>query len=311
LPGEEDKRKGPEYETIVGFGPNLMVADLPFITRMGELCDQLGMDVISLSNTLGLAFSLFEKDLIDVEHTSGLALEWGDQAVIEQLVTLTAQRQGFGAWLAEGALALGRRFGVEEAAVQVNGLEVAYHDPRAASGMALVYATSPRGACHNQSDYFLADLFGQTEENLGMQYFERQAGAEKALNVVIHQNWRTVFNSLVMCVFANLPPTRVLDLVNAATGQNYDLIELLRIGERGWNLKRLINHRLGLRRANDKLPRALLEPYQDGGSAGYVIPFDEMLNAYYVARDWDPETGQPSAEKMNALGLDWVNLNDD
>lgn len=308
LPGEENKRKGPEYETIVGFGPNLLIDDLPFITRMGELCDQLGMDVISLSNTLGLAFTLYEQGIITNDDSGGLCLQWGDTAVVEQLVKLTAQRKGFGNWLAEGALSLARRLGVEDAAVQVNGLEVAYHDPRAASGMALVYATSPRGACHNQGDYFLPDLFGQTEESLGMEYFERHAGAEKAANVAIHQNWRTVSNALVMCIFANVPPRSVLDLVNAVTGKDYDLAELLQAGERGWNLKRIINNRLGLTRANDKLPKALLEPYADGGSADYVIPFKEMLDAYYTARGWNPQTGYPGSEKLNELGLSWVNI---
>jgi aldehyde:ferredoxin oxidoreductase len=310
LAGEEHKRKGPEYETIVGFGPNLLIDDLAFITRMGELCDQLGMDVISLSNTIGLAFTLYEQGVITDEDTGGLKLQWGDSLVVEQLIKLTAGREGFGVWLAEGARSLAEHFGAEEAAVQVNGLEVAYHDPRAASGMALVYATSPRGACHNQGDYFLADLFGQTEESLGMEYFGRHAGAEKAANVAIHQNWRTVFNALVMCVFANVPPENVMELVNAAVGIDYDLEELLQAGERGWNLKRVINNRLGLTRANDKLPKALLDPYTNGGAEGYRIPFDEMIKAYYGARGWDPETGYPSPEKLNELGLNWVKISE-
>ena len=78
---------------------------------------------------------------------------------------------------------------------------------------------------------------------------------------------------------------------------------MLRAGERGWNLKRAINNRLGLTRANDKLPKALLEPYPDGGAAGYVIPFEEMLVAYYSARGWDAETGCPTREKLHQLGL--------
>ncbi|MEA3352098.1 MAG: aldehyde ferredoxin oxidoreductase C-terminal domain-containing protein, partial [Chloroflexota bacterium] len=191
----------------------------------------------------------------------------------------------------------------EEQAVQVNGLEVPYHDPRAASGMALTYATSPRGACHNQSDYFSVDIYGQVEDRLGMEHFDRHAGAEKAANVVIHQNWRTVYNSLVMCFFANLAPKIILDLVNAATGENYALDDLLRAGERAWNLKRMINLRLGLVRADDRLPQPLLQPCPDGGAAGYEIPFDAMLEAYYHARDWDSETGMPTPEKLSALGL--------
>lgn len=306
LPDEQDHRKGPEYETIVGFGPNLLIDDLPFIVRMGDLCDNLGMDTISLTNTLGLAFKLFEQGRITNQDTDGISLNWGNQQVVERLVRLTAQRAGFGAYLAEGARALAARFGAPDEAVEVNGLEVAYHDPRAASGMAIVYATSPRGACHNQSDYFLPDVFGQSEESLGMQFFDRHAGAEKAANVAIHQDWRTVFNALVICFFANVPPQTVLDLTNAVTGQNYSLPELLQIGERAWNLKRLINHRFGLTAQDDRLPKGLLKAYSEGGSAGYHIPFKELMAAYYQARDWDAQSGYPNARRLAVLGLEWV-----
>ena len=302
-------RKGPEYETVVGFGPNLLIDDLAFIVRMGELCDRYGMDTISLSGTLGLAFTLYEQGILTIADTGGLELNWGDRQVVETLVHQTARRENFGAALAAGSRALGRRFGAEEQAVQVNGLELAYHDPRGASGMALVYATSPRGACHNQSDYFLPDLFGQDEPALGMARFERHAGAEKAANVAIHQNWRTVFNALVMCVFANVPPEDILDLLNAATGETRTLEELLRAGERAWNLKRIINRNLGLVGANDVLPAPLRIPYEDGGSAGYEIPFEDMLQAYYAARGWDAETGMPTASKLAELNLEIKNLN--
>ena len=302
---DDDKRKGPEYETIMGFGPNLWIDDKDFITRMGELCDRYGMDSISLSNTLGFAFTLFELGLISEKETGGLKLDWGDVEVVEKLVHITAEKEGFGAQMAEGAQALGRRYAAEERAVQVNGLEVAYHDPRGASGMALVYATSPRGACHNQSDYFLVDI-GQVETELGMEFYERQAGAEKAANVAKHQDWRTVFNALVICFFANLPPQTVVDLINPACGLDWTIEDMMQAGERAWNLKRAINNRLGLTKANDKLPKPLLEAMPDGGSEGYVIDFEAMLEAYYEARDWDSETGFPSQEKLNELGLGWV-----
>lgn len=300
---ERGNRKGPEYETVVGFGPNLLIDDLPFIVRMGELCDRYGIDTISLSGTLGLAFTLYEQGSLTTADTGGLELTWGDTQVVETLVHQTAHRQGFGAALAAGSRALGRRFDAEERAVQVNGLELAYHDPRGASGMALVYATSPRGACHNQSDYFLPDLFGQDEPVIGLNYFERHAGAEKAANVAIHQNWRTLFNALVMCVFANLPSEEILGLLNAATGETRTLEELLRAGERAWNLKRMLNRNLGLVGAHDVLPAPLRIPYEEGGSAGYEIPFEEMLSAYYRARGWDAKTGMPTAEKLKELGI--------
>jgi aldehyde:ferredoxin oxidoreductase len=192
------------------------------------------MDTISMSNTIGLAFQLYEMGLITSRDTDGLELVWGNASVVEPLVHMTAHRQGFGDCLADGARVLGQHFGAEEEAAQVNGLEVAYHDPRGASGMALVYATSPRGACHNQSDYFFVDL-GQVESSLGMEFHERHAGVEKAANVAIHQNWRTVFNSLVMCIFSNVSPETVTDLINTACGYHWTVKQMLKVGERGWN----------------------------------------------------------------------------
>jgi aldehyde:ferredoxin oxidoreductase len=297
------RRKGPEYETIVSFGPNLLVDNLAAITRLGELCDRYGMDTISTGNTIGLAFYLYEQGVITPKDTGGLELCWGDVEAIEKLIHLAARREGIGEVLAHGSRFLGRYFGKEEEAVQVNGLEVAYHDPRGVSGMALSYATSPRGACHNQSDYFMVD-WGNTNDEAGIGYFPRHEGGVKAANVARHQDWRTVYNALVMCIFANVSPQTQVELINAACGLHWDVEEMMRAGERGWNLKRAINNRLGLNRKNDRLPKALLEPYQDGGSAGYVIPFDEMIRAYYAARGWDLRTGRPRREKLLSLGLE-------
>src|SRR6185503_16075560 len=303
--GDKAKRKGPEHETMVGFGANLLNDNLEAIVDLGELCDRYGMDTISTSNTIGLAFHLFEAGVITEKDTNGLALQWGDIAAIEQLVNLIGRREGIGDLMAQGSRRFAEHFGVEEEAVQVNGLEVAYHDPRGVSGMALSYATSPRGACHNQSDYFFVD-WGHTQESLGITYFERQAQAEKAANVAKHQDWRTIFNAVVMCIFANVEPEMQVKLINAACGLDWAIEDMMKAGERAWNLKRAINNRMGLTRANDKLPRALLEPFPDGGSAGFVPEFEEMLSAYYEARGWDMETGKPSREKLIELGLDDV-----
>ncbi|MBN1149394.1 MAG: aldehyde ferredoxin oxidoreductase family protein [Anaerolineales bacterium] len=302
-----EKRKGPEYETLNGFGPNLMLNDPVLVTRLGELCDRYGMDVISASNTIGLAFHLYDQGLISVQDTGGLELTWGNAEAVETLIHQAARREGFGALLAQGARALGAHFGAEYEAVQVNGLEVPYHDPRGASGMALVYATSPRGACHNQSDYFFVDI-GQVEPSMGMQFYDRLGGAEKAANVAIHQNWRSLCNALVACVLANIEPEILRGLVNAATGLHWSVEDMLRAGERAWNLKRAINNRLGLTRQNDKLPKAFLRPFADAQSdeQRFVPDLQAMLAAYYQARGWDPVTGYPTRGKLLELGLDWV-----
>ncbi|MCJ7511874.1 MAG: hypothetical protein MUO23_02755, partial [Anaerolineales bacterium] len=297
------EQKGAEYETTVGFGPLLGVSDAAFVTRMGVVCDRYGMDTISVSNVIGLALLLFERGHLSAADTDGLELRWGNTQAIEALVHKTAKREGFGAELARGAKTLAEAVGHPELAVQVNGLEVPYHDPRGASGMALVYATSPRGACHNQSDYFLVDGLGHTNEEVGVNLFDRWDGAAKAANVARHQDWRSLGNALVICIFSNIAAQDLRDLVNLATGLDYGLAELVEVGERSFNLKRLINARLGLKPGSDVLPPLLLEPLAEGGTAGHVPDLASMLQAYYAARGWDPGTGQPQPATLKRLGL--------
>jgi aldehyde:ferredoxin oxidoreductase len=263
------------------------------------------MDTISTSNTIGLAFHLFDKGVIATEDTGGLELKWGDIDVIEELVRLIGAREGIGDLLAQGSKRFAAHFGVEEEAVQVNGLEVAYHDPRGVSGMALSYATSPRGACHNQSDYFFVD-FGHSQEEIGIEFMSRHAQAEKAASVARHQEWRTIDNAIVMCIFANVEAGEKVELINAACGLDWSVADMMKFGERSWNLKRAINNRMGLTRANDKLPKALLTPYADGGSEGFVPDIEGMLAAYYEARGWDEDSGKPTREKLIELGLEDV-----
>lgn len=296
------KRKGPEHETMVGFGANLLNDNLESIVALGDLCDGLGMDTISASNTIGLAFHLYEKGIVTKDDTGGIELNWGDVDAIGRLVRLTGAREGIGDLLAQGSRRFGAHFGAEDEAVQVNGLEVAYHDPRGVSGMALSYATSPRGACHNQSDYFFVD-WGHSLEEIGIQYFDRHAQAEKAANVARHQDWRALDNAAVFCIFANVAASEKVSLINAACGFDWSVEEMMQCGERGWNLKRAVNHRLGLTRAHDTLPKALLTPMPDGGSAGFVPDIEAMLSAYYEARGWDSETGKPTKAKLTELGL--------
>jgi aldehyde:ferredoxin oxidoreductase len=303
--GDGQHRKGPEYETIVGFGPNLLNSDIASIVKLGELCDLYGLDTISTGNILGLAYKMYADGVIDKQDTGGLDLSWGKTKGAMDMIPLIAKRQGIGDIMANGSREFAKVFDIEGDAVQINGLEVPYHDPRGASGMALVYATSPRGACHNKSDYFFVD-WGQSNEAIGIDYYLRQAGAEKALNVSKHQNYRTVFDALVLCLFSNIPVEMVIELIRFSTGFEYSIDSLMRCGERAWNLKRCINIRLGLKRSNEKLPKALLTPLPDGGAAGYEIPFEEMLNAYYDARQLDKTTGIPIRTKLEELGLHFL-----
>jgi aldehyde:ferredoxin oxidoreductase len=300
------KAKGPEYETICAFGPQLLVDDLAIITALGERCDRLGLDTISAGSAIALAYLLFDQGVLGEADTGGLALRWGDASPCFALLDQIAARVGFGALLAQGARALAAHYGDEGLAVQVNGLDVAMHDPRAFTGQALSYLISPRGACHNQSDFFTVEMGGAMDD-IGVPMPEdRFASRGKASYVARHQHWRTVCNSLVMCFFAVVPAQTVLDLVQAALGGERSLEDLLLAGERGWNLKRLYNLRHGLKPGDEKLPRLLLQALPDGGQEGKVPDVEALLEEYYAASGWDRQTGWPKEEKLRELGLDGI-----
>jgi aldehyde:ferredoxin oxidoreductase len=298
--------KGPEYETVCAFGSQLLVDDLEVITALGERCDRLGLDTISAGNTIALAYLLFERGLITVQDTRGVELHWGDATPCFQLLDQLAKREGLGALLAMGSRDLAVHFAAPELAVHVHNLEVPMHDPRAFSGQAVAYVTSPRGACHNQSDFFQVEVGGAVDEIGVSDLPDRLSEAGKAQMVARHQHWRTVCNSMVICFFAVVQPSSIAELYSAYVGRDVSLDELMLAGERAWNLKRLYNLRLGLTPDAEKLPSLLLQPLHDGGQAGHVPDMDLLLDEYYAASGWDRATGWPKPEKLAALGLDWA-----
>jgi aldehyde:ferredoxin oxidoreductase len=124
--------------------------------------------------------------------------------------------------------------------------------------------------------------------------------------VARHQDWRSFCNTLILCYFANLPVQTLVELLASATGWEVGLDDAMVIGERICNLKRALNHRLGLARKDDRLPKLLFAPLDEGGTEGHVPDLELMLKEYYQARGWDPETGKPGREKLRKLGLGWV-----
>jgi len=299
------ENKGPEYETIAALGSQLLINDLAAVVYLGYLCDAYGLDTISCGNTIAFACYLFDQSLIGPKDTGGLELRWGDSDVAATLIAQIARRQGFGAILAEGSKRVGEHYGVPELAVQVHGQEPGMHDPRAFSGMALVYVTSPRGACHNKSDFWLVETGGAIEA-LGIVSPGRFESAGKGPLVARHQCWRSVGDSLVMCEFANASMAQVIGLLRAATGYDVTVDNVLTYGERILTLKRLLNLRLGYSAANEKLPQLLAQPLAEGGTEGHVPDLATMRREYYAYLDWDPVTGQPSPGKLAELGLSQV-----
>lgn len=292
---------GPEYETVAMLGSMLLVSDLPGVAYAGHLCNRYGLDTISAGSSISLAYLLYERGIITAADTGGLPLKWGDIETAHTLLEMIARRQGFGDRLANGVKRLAADYGAEDLAVHVKGLEPAAHDPRALSGMAVVYATSPRGACHLQGDMYAVDM-GLTIPELGIIPSGHFKARGKAPIVARLQDWRTLYNSMVMCVFVNPPAPLLAQLLAAATGWPSDLQWWQRAGERIFTLKRAFNNRLGVRRGHDRLPQILFVPMANG-SRGRTPRMEILMREYYASRDWDWETGKPSRKKLVELGL--------
>jgi len=297
--GEVD---GPEYETICGFGPNIGNADLEGISYANNLCNLYGLDTISTSVAIGFAFYLFERGILTAADTGGLNLDWGNIDSAIQLIELIAERRGIGGVLAEGVRALGQKYGVPEYAVHVKGLELPFHDPRGLNGMAIGYAAGSRGACHNSSSVYLVEA-GQIVPELGIMTHDPKTDDGKAELAARSENLRAVYNSMIMCIFANPPVEHVAQLIETATGRAFELEDLMLYGERMVALKRVFNNRMGMTRKDDALPQLLMKPLSEGGAKGNTPDLERQLREYYSFRGWDPETGRPSKAKLNKLGV--------
>ena len=295
---------GPEYETCASLGMLCMNDNLEAVSKANDLCNRYGLDTISTGNVIAFAMECYEKGLITKEGV-GLCLTWGNADAIIEMVNKIGKSEGFGAILGEGVRRAAERIGkgAEEFAVHVKGLEVPMHDPRAFKGMGLQYATSHRGACHLRGMMYHIEQ-GERVPDLGIhKRYERFTVDDKAEPVIAMQNWHDVLDSMIMCKFAIVPPASVLAMLQMVTGWDYKLPDLLKAGERAYNLKRLINARYGMTKKDDTLPkRLLLEPLPDGGCKGSVVELDRMLPEYYRLRGWDAE-GMPTLEKLRELGL--------
>jgi aldehyde:ferredoxin oxidoreductase len=299
-----DRVDGPEYETIAAFGSLSLVDNLEGVIYAGHLCNLFGLDTISTGSTIALANVMFEKGILTEEDTGGLQIRSGDIEMAHRLIEMIARREGFGALLAEGSASLAAHFHVPEMAATVRKLEIPMHDPRAFSGMAPVYALSPRGACHLQGDMYGVDTGQGPPAELDILPGDRlESSLAKGHITARAQAWRSIYNALIVCHFMNPGASRIVEALNAATGWDYSLEDLYQSGRRIFTLKRIINDNLGSGPSADRLPGFLQKPLQEGGTMGNVPDLQTLLSGAYAEHGWSLETGMPTPATISDLDL--------
>lgn len=290
--------EGPEYETVWSLGAMTGVDDLAAVTKANYLCNELGMDTIEAGVAIATAMELFERGAIP-EREIGRSLRFGDADALVEMTAKLGRGQGFGAALALGGARLAERYGHPELFMGVKGQAFPAYDGRGAQGIALGYATSNRGACHLRGYTISAEVFG-VPHKVDPFAIEGKAALAKA-----SQDATAFVDSTGTCVFTTfaLRPADLHIMLELATDAGYTEEEVVKIGERIWNLERLFNLKAGISAKDDTLPRRILEePIPAGPAKGKVARLGEMLPEYYRLRGWDPQ-GVPTQEKLKELAL--------
>lgn len=328
--------KGPEFETLGFFGPNIDSGDLDAIIKYNYICDLLGLDTISAAASIAFAMELKEEGLAD------FGFDFSDSSSLEDVLYKIANRQGIYSDLAEGVKIMSEKYGGKEFAIHAKGLELASYEPRRSVGMGLGYATANRGGCHLNGGY-LALL-----ESVGVLSIDPQSPKSKAELTILMQNLMESVSSAGFCLFTSqalIPklffklgenhwltkmtnkilqysagPLRLImksqaimkfnsmllfphaEAVRLATGLPMYTGSFLDLGNRSYNLERLYNLREGLTAKDDSLPDRLTKTPQIEGRKDTVVPLDIMLAQYYKVRGWD-ENGVPKEKTLKKLGL--------
>ncbi|MGD0897737.1 MAG: aldehyde ferredoxin oxidoreductase family protein [Thermoguttaceae bacterium] len=284
--------EGPEYESCAMLGSNLGVDSFAAVLHANQLCDELGMDTISTGSLIGAVMEGYEKGILTLADLDDQPITWGDESAIMALIHKIARREGVGGLLADGARGVIRRWPeMHKMILHVKGMEQSAYDSRAASSMALAYATSDIGAHHTRAWTIAKEI----------EQGKNWSDEEKVDLVIYHQSLRPLFDMLGVCrlpwIELGLNEQHYARFYSAITGRESTLAELLAQSNEIYNLTRLINTRLGLTRKDDAMPYKVHAcPIQTGATAGKLIDqasFDRLLELYYRKRGWDADGNPP------------------
>lgn len=291
---------GPEYETIFALGSNCGVTDREAIIEVNHLCDDFGIDTISVGVIIGFVMELYQRKILSSADLNGIEATWGSGEALIELTKKICAGEGIGAKLEKGVREFSKNYpGSEDYAMHVKGLEMPGYLPRGAKGVGLSYAISERGACHLHGSP-LSELMGGADP---------LEVAGKASLFKMNQLDTAVIDCAIICYFTKFGFTlkEVWQMINPCTGFDYkNPRELEKVGERVTTLARMFNVREGLTKKDDTLPkRCLSEPLAKGPAKGHVVELDEMRAEYYQLMGWD-ENGVPTHERVRELQLDEI-----
>ena len=320
------KYGGPEYETIGTFGSYCGVNDLAAVARASQVCNEYGVDTIACGATIAFAIECYEKGIITNEQTGGLELKFGDAETMLKVLDQIVKNEGpLGRVLSQGSERAAKTWGngADECLITVKGAEAPAHMPQAKRSLGLIYAVNPFGADHQSSEH---DPY--YEEGVGDFNLDRLKliglGSPQPLYSLSEEKVRfayqtelfySMMDSAELCQFVFGPtwtlygPKETVEMMQAITGWDITLEELLEVGRRRLNLFRIFNAREGFGRKDDKLPKKFFKTLQGAGpTAGIALTHEEIdtaIDQYYKMAGWTSD-GIPTRETIEALDLAWA-----
>lgn len=294
-------RSDPEYETVGTIGAACGVSDFRAIIAGNNLCDEYGIDTMTVGNVIGYAMECFQRGLFSLEDTGGVELKFGNAKAMVDMIRSIGEGEGFGKILGKGFRELAQLYPeTEYYMMHVKWMPFAAYEPRGFYGMGLAYGTSSRGACHNVGGWTIRDEL--TSGN-----YDRFALSGKGELVKRLQDTRAYIDSIGICTVVR----STMDFNDQPAGETFlaatgvDLTPFLMLaGETIIDLERHILVREGISRKDDYLPKRIMEePLPEGPAKGSVLTremYDVMLDEYYELRGWD-QNGVP-VEKVFQKG---------
>jgi aldehyde:ferredoxin oxidoreductase len=286
-----------EYEPAWSVGANCGNDDARLVAKMIDLCNDFGMDAIEIGHPLSIWMEASEKG-----YTNGDGkLEWGDPDGMTKAAEMIAMRKGLGNVMAEGANAVAKHFGHEELAMTVKGQGIPAYDPRGIKGIGLGYATSNRGACHLRAYTPASELGVMPFGTLKTDPLEWKGKGDL---VKIFQDIHAFSDSMDLCKFSAfaMGTDEYAAQYSAMVGVPFTSADVLKTGERIYNLERYYNNLAGIGEGSDYLPKRFTEEAStEAGSKGHVSELPQMLGDYYKARGW--ENGVVPKAKLKELEI--------
>ena len=309
---------GPEYETLATLGSYCGVKDLAAICYANQLCNMYGVDTIACGATIAWAMDCFEKGYLTLKDTGKIDLRFGNADAMVAMVEAICNRKGLGDALSLGSVKAAEKLGFgKELVVAVKGAEFPAHMPQDRIGLGLIYAVNPFGADHESSEH--DPVYTSASDDftamglIAPQPFDAM-NLEKVKFSLYTQYFVSVNDTLCACNFVYGPvwhlykPNDLVEIVNAITGWNVSLWELMLLGKRRVNLMRAFNAREGAGREADTFPEKMSKPLSGGPTDGVFIPKGKVtaaLSMYYEMAGWDKD-GKPKQSTLEELGLGWI-----